>query len=194
MPCIAYELAPNGDLFSRIRDSGKLPVPVMKSYAMQLIAGLNEMHKAGVCHRDHKLENLVLDANCNLKIIDFGLACPIQGEDGSGFSQKIVGSPGYMAPETALGMRYQPVSADLFALGVIIFAMYTGVMPFSKAHCDNKHYYLIATQKQSVFWAAHEAHIGAPFSANFKELMSNMLAYQPYQRLNLVEVISHPFF
>ena len=152
----------------------------MKSYAMQLIAGLNEMHKAGICHRDLKLENLVLDANLNLKIIDFGLACPIQGEDGSGFSQNIVGSPGYMAPEIALGMRYQPVSADLFSLGVIIFAMSTGLMPFRQAHCDNKAYRLIATNKQSVFWAECETLIGAPLSANFKELMNNMLAYQPY--------------
>ena len=166
----------------------------MKLYVKQLITGLNKIHKAGFCHRDLKLENLVLDKDFNLKIIDFGLACPIQGEDGSGTSEEIVGSPGYMAPEIALGVRYQPVSADLFALGVIIFTMCTGVMPFSQAHCANKIYRLIASYKHSVFWAAHEAHTGAPFSANFKELMNNMLAYQPYQRLNLVEVMSHPFF
>ena len=48
--------------------------------------------------------------------------------------------------------------------------------------------------RQNVFWAAHEAHFGAPFSPEFKDLMTQMLAYQPYLRLNLVEVLMHPFF
>ena len=151
------------------------------------------MHKAGICHRDLKLENLVLDANFNMKIIDFGLSCPIQGEDGSGFCHERVGTSSYMAPELMLGMRYSPVMADLFSLGVIIFAMCTGVLPFANADCDDKHYILIATYKQSIFWAAHEAY-GATFSPEFKDLMNSMFAYQPFQRLNLVEVLSHPFF
>ena len=194
LPCIAYELAPNGDMFSNIKDSGRLPMPIMKFYAKQLIAGMNAMHKAGICHRDLKLENLVLDAEYNLKIIDFGLASTIEGEEGSSFSQERVGSPGYMAPEIAMGMRYQPVSADLFSLGVIIFTMCTGVMPFGQADCDDKYYLLIATSKHNAFWAAHEAYNGAPFSTNFKELLNYMFAYQPFQRLNLAEVIGHPFF
>ena len=57
----------------------------MKFYASQLITGLVEMHKVGICHRDLKLENLVLDADFNLKIIDFGLACPLSGSEGNGF-------------------------------------------------------------------------------------------------------------
>ena len=44
------------------------------------------MHRAGVCHRDLKLSNLVLDAAFNLKVIDFGMACDLSGSDGSGFS------------------------------------------------------------------------------------------------------------
>jgi len=194
LPCIAYELAPNGDMFSNLEGSGRLPMPIMKFYAKQLIAGIDAMHKAGICHRDLKLENLVLDAEYNLKIIDFGLASSIEGEESSGFSQDRVGSPGYMAPEIVMGMRYQPASADLFSLGVIIFTMCTGVMPFRQADCEDKYYLLIATGKQNLFWAAHEAHNGAPFSANFKELMNYMFAYQPFQRLNLAEVIGHPFF
>ena len=170
LPCVAFELAPNGDMLSFINDSGRLPVPVMKFYVRQLINGLNELHKAGICHRDLKLENLVLDADFNLKIIDFGLACLIQGEDGkSGFSDEIVGTSGYMAPEVALGMRYQPVSADLFSLGVIIFVMCTGMMPFKQTNCTEKHYLLFG---KDVFWAAYEARFGAPFSTNFKDLMN----------------------
>ena len=134
-------------MFSNIKNSGRLPMPIMKFYVKQLVEGLLAMHKAGICHRDLKPENLVFDADFNLKIIDFGLACSIEGEDGSGFSEERVGSTGYMAPEVAMGMRYQPVSADLFSLGVIIFTMCTGVMPFGQANCDDRYYLLIATSK-----------------------------------------------
>jgi len=84
--------------------------------------------------------------------------------------------------------------ADIFALGVIIFIMYTGVQPFDVAKQDDSHYEAICLNRQNVFWAAHEAHFGAPFSPEFKDLMTQMLAYQPYLRLNLVEVLMHPFF
>ena len=66
------------------------------------------MHKVGVCHRDLKLENLVLDSDSNLKMIDFGMACSLFGykESGNCLSGEKVGTINYMAPEVALGWSY----------------------------------------------------------------------------------------
>ena len=135
-----------------------MPTRIANAYAHQLIKMIAKMHKAGVCHRDLKLENLVLDANWNLKLIDFGLACPLAGVNNRGFchqSEK-VGTEGYMAPELLLDCKYQPMIADIFALGVVIFALYTGVLPFGKAMLEDPYYELICMRKTELFWRAHE--------------------------------------
>ena len=106
--CIAYEFASNGDFIDNILKSGRLPLPVVKYYMHQLITAIHEMHKAGVCHRDLKLDNLVLDSDFNLKIIDFGMACSVFGnkESGTCLGGDKVGTSNYMMPEVVLGCRY----------------------------------------------------------------------------------------
>ena len=90
--------------------------------------------------------------------------------------------------------------ADLFSLGVIIFILVTGRMPFEEAHLDDPHYKYICNHVQSKFWSLHEVHAAEEetgtdaFSPEFKDLMTNMLAYQPYSRLNLAEILGHQFF
>ena len=147
----------------------------------------------GVCHRDIKLQNLVLDSEFNLKLIDFGMACDISGQAGTGFSQECLGTRNYMAPEIIGQVSYQPVLADLFALGVILFIMHTGREPFEQASKEDQLYKLIMLNKFELFWSVHENAMGAPLSSDFKDLMQNMLAFQPYQRLNMVDVVVHPF-
>ena len=97
------------------------------------------MHQAGVCHRDLKLENLVLDSDFNLKLIDFGFACSLSGSSGNGFCEasEKVGTQGFIAPEIMMECSYQPTVADIFSLGVIIFIMCTGVQPFRDAHTSD---------------------------------------------------------
>ena len=61
--------------------------------------GLHYLHSKGYSHRDLKPENILLDAFYNIKIVDFGFACPLEGRDGTGFVRSVLGTPGYMAPE-----------------------------------------------------------------------------------------------
>lgn len=61
-----------------------------------------------------------------------------------------------MAPEVLLECKYQPAIADIFALGVIIFTLYTGVMPFGKAVVEDSYYEKICLRKTNIFWSAHE--------------------------------------
>ena len=106
-PCIVYEYAANGDLFSYLVKRERLPTPIAKFYALQLIRAVGVMHAAQVCHRDLKLDNLVLDSDYNLKIVDFGIACKLSGDHGSGFCRQAkCGTQGYMAPEVLADMKY----------------------------------------------------------------------------------------
>ena len=150
--CIAYNYAANGDIFQYAQYG--LSEPVQRFYFQQIIRNVSEMHKANVCHRDLKLENLVLEADFNLKIIDFGMACDISGSDGSGFCSGVekVGTKSYMSPEVMLQIDYQPIVADLFALGVIIFSLHTRCLPFLEASINDPYYKLFIMNKQDQYW------------------------------------------
>ena len=91
---------------------------------------LHYLHSKGVAHRDLKLDNFLLDANFNLKLIDYGMAGPTEGRDGKGMLKTHLGTRGYMAPEVVAGNPYEGHVADIFALGVILFIMYLGGPPF----------------------------------------------------------------
>lgn len=131
------------------------------------------MHGQGIAHRDLKLENVLLDDNYNIKLADFGFACPIQGENGSGLSTRFVGTLQYMAPELMAGRPYQPQVVDWFALGVMLFMMYSGSAPFVKADLSDAFFNCIARNDLDRFWRAHEkAHEPGFFTPEFKDLIS----------------------
>jgi len=170
-------------------------MPVVKHYAKQLVEGITYMHRQGIAHRDLKLENVLLDSNFDLKIADFGFACAVQGEDGLGFSDRFVGTVQYMAPELLAGRTYQPMVADWFSFGVMLFMMYSGSAPFVKADLSDSHFACLARNDLNKFWRSHEQGRKAGFfPAEFKDLISMMLAYQPFQRLSGVDIVFHPFF
>lgn len=100
-----------------------------------------------------------------------------------------------MAPEVLSNISYQPQVADWFAFGVMLFMMYTGSAPFNRADFSDPFFYCIARGDLDKFWRAHMKHKPAGyFSEEFKDLISNLLAYQPYQRLSATEIVFHPFF
>ena len=137
----------NGDLFRYIQHGGGLPAPIARYYAWQLVEAVSAMHRAGVCHQDLKLENLVLDSDFNLKVIDFGLACSVNGTTGRGFCDNNCGTEEYKAPEVTAAIRYQPVVADLFSLAVVIFIIYTGRLPFRQASVSDERYLYFCQSK-----------------------------------------------
>jgi serine/threonine-protein kinase len=116
-------------LKEHIRHGGSLSLMESYNIASQIADGLEEAHKQGVIHRDLKSQNIIIAPSGHLKIIDFGLAhsAHLQGMTATGL---IMGTPEYMAPEQVAGKRVDE-RADIYALGIILYELFTGKVPFS---------------------------------------------------------------
>jgi serine/threonine protein kinase/tetratricopeptide (TPR) repeat protein len=125
---ISMEYVRGEDLKSLIRRTEKLTFGKAISIARQVAEGLAEAHKLGIIHRDLKPHNIMIDQEGNAKIMDFGIARSLQGA-GTTAEGVIIGTPEYMSPEQVDG-RPADARADIYALGVILFEMVTGRVPF----------------------------------------------------------------
>ena len=135
---IAMELVTGPSLRRRL-ESGALGASTAVRIAKDLTRALIKAHKVGIVHRDLKPDNVMVSDELEVKVLDFGLAKPVAEEvereeprelaslvteDG-----RVVGTPGYMAPEQAAG-RAVDARTDIFAVGVVLYEMATGVRPF----------------------------------------------------------------
>jgi len=125
--CLILELGAGGELFDYIMRSGKLDEDEARFVFRQILSGVSYCHANLVAHRDLKPENLLLDEYGNIKISDFGLSNVIK--PGNLFSTWC-GSPIYTPPEVILHKQYDGISMDIWSLGVVLFVLVTGGMPW----------------------------------------------------------------
>jgi serine/threonine protein kinase len=125
---ITMEYVPGEDLKRFIKRSGQLTVSKAVSIASQICEGLAEAHHIGVIHRDLKPQNIMIDSEGNTRIMDFGIARFLEG-DGMTTQGVLIGTPDYMSPEQA-ELEDVDQRSDIYALGVILFEMVTGRVPF----------------------------------------------------------------
>ena len=86
-----------------------------------------------------------------------------------------------MAPEIQLGVQYQPQTVDVYAFAVILFMLYSGRAPFVEATLSDPHFKLLAGHDVEKFWRAHSVdRENGFFSEDFKNLITQMLSYQPF--------------
>jgi len=116
------------DLKSFIRRTGQLSVSKALTLAGQIAEGLSEAHRLGVIHRDLKPRNIIIDKDGNARIMDFGIARSVSSK---GITEKgiMVGTPEYMSPEQT-EMIDVDHRTDLYSLGIVLFEMLTGRVPF----------------------------------------------------------------
>jgi TolB-like protein/tRNA A-37 threonylcarbamoyl transferase component Bud32/Flp pilus assembly protein TadD len=125
---ITMEYVHGEDLKSFIQRVGQLPTGKAISITRQVCEGLSEAHRLGVVHRDLKPGNIMIDKEGNAKIMDFGIARSLKGKGITG-AGVMIGTPEYMSPEQVEGKEADERS-DLYALGVILYEMVTGRVPF----------------------------------------------------------------
>ncbi|XP_033623937.1 hormonally up-regulated neu tumor-associated kinase isoform X2 [Fukomys damarensis] len=127
---LVMELCPGGNLMHKIYEKKRLEESEARRYIRQLISAVEHLHRVGVVHRDLKIENLLLDEDNNIKLIDFGLSncAGILGYSDTFSTQ--CGSPAYAAPELLARKKYGP-KIDVWSIGVNLYAMLTGTLPFT---------------------------------------------------------------
>ncbi|XP_067255314.1 hormonally up-regulated neu tumor-associated kinase homolog A [Chanodichthys erythropterus] len=127
---LVMELCPGGNLMNYIYEKKRLDEREAQKYVRQLVMAVEHLHRAGVVHRDLKIENLLLDEQDNIKLIDFGLSncAGILGYSDPFSTQ--CGSPAYAAPELLSRRKYGP-KVDVWSIGVNMYAMLTGTLPFT---------------------------------------------------------------
>ncbi|XP_020377052.1 testis-specific serine/threonine-protein kinase 1-like [Rhincodon typus] len=184
---IIMELGVQGDLLEFIKTRGALPEEVSRKMFRQLALAVKHCHELGVVHRDLKCENLLLDKDFNVKLSDFGFAkrCSTDDQGRPLLSKTFCGSAAYAAPEVLQGIPYQPKVYDVWSLGVILFIMVCGSMPYDDSNIKR----MLRIQK--------EHRVDFPRSkvvpADCKELIYRMLHPDTSKRLTIEEVLEHPW-
>ncbi len=126
---ISMAFVDGSDLHHILQSQGKLTIERTLSISKQLCAALDAAHSESVVHRDMKPQNIMLDKDDHVYVSDFGLAKSIESEGGMTMTGELLGTPRYMAPEQ---IECKPVDGrtDLYALGLIMYEMLTGDVPF----------------------------------------------------------------
>jgi eukaryotic-like serine/threonine-protein kinase len=129
---VTMELIRGATLAEHLRQRGRLPTSEALPIARQIAAGLSAAHALGIVHGDLKAENVML-AESRAVIMDFGLA-RAEGDKSRSITEPgaIAGTPAYLAPEQCRGLK-PTAAADVYAFGVILYALVTGSRPFDDA-------------------------------------------------------------
>jgi serine/threonine protein kinase len=108
------------------------PFPIMEAVVMveRIARAVAHAHRGGVVHRDLKPANVLIDKDGQPRITDFGLAKRMDSDVNLTLAGQVMGTPGYMAPEQAAGKTDVGEAADIYSVGAILYALFTGEPPF----------------------------------------------------------------
>ena len=150
-----------------------------------------------IVHRDLKLENILVDSQFNLKVCDFSLSKTFAEGSVVGVFYTHAGTERYMAPEIHEGKPYKGNTTDIFAVGVIIFLMVTGVMPFfAKATKQDALYQYIYKNDEKGYWEAltktyqSTAGFNPVFTDEFRKFIWQFFSYHYFERISVEKIRS----
>lgn len=179
---VVMEYCSGGELFDHIVEKSRLSEMESRMFFRQIISAVSYLHDNGYAHRDLKPENVLLDREQNLKIIDFGLCAKPQG----GMDSLLLtscGSPTYAAPELIQGVKYHGSEVDIWSMGVILYALLCGCLPFESDNIDELFKKILKGKYIEPGW----------LSSGSKRLLRRMLCVDPLKRIRISELINDPW-
>ena len=188
---IVMELMSGGELFDYVVQKGKLTEEEASRIVRKVTDALVYMHSKNVIHRDLKPENLLLARNprssleIEVKIIDFGLSKILVGTNG--VTSTFLGTRGYLAPEI-LQRRPYSKSVDAWALGVIVFVLLCGCLPFDD-DCQN----IPSTTDLRARFTLRFPRWAKDLSASAKDLLNRLLDIDSRRRYTAEQALEHPW-
>ena len=135
VPYIVMEYVPGRTLAELMEGSGPLDPDRAVDLVLQACAGLEHAHAAGLVHRDVKPQNLLVRDDDAVKIVDFGIARPVDGTQLT-LAGTVLGTAAYLSPEQALGERVT-AAADIYSLGAVTYELLTGRHPYEFESLDD---------------------------------------------------------
>lgn len=178
---LVTELCEGGDLMDYICARKFLSEACTRKFIRQIISAVDYLHRIGILHRDLKIENLLLDKNLNIKLIDFGLSNYTKSE----LCITQCGSPAYAAPELLAHKKYGS-KVDVWSIGVNMYAMLTGNLPFTVEPFNIKSLYNKMMKNEMNPIPDH-------LSKSGEDLLRRLLNPDPLKRISLKEAMEHPW-
>ncbi|XP_034543699.1 maternal embryonic leucine zipper kinase isoform X2 [Notolabrus celidotus] len=179
---MVLEYCTGGELFDYIIAKDRLSEEETRVFFRQIVSAMAYVHSQGYAHRDLKPENLLIDEDHNLKLIDFGLCAKPKG--GLGYElMTCCGSPAYAAPELIQGKAYIGSEADVWSMGVLLFALLCGYLPFDDDNCMVLYRKITRGKYDNPQW----------LSPGSVLLLNQMMQVDPKRRLTVRQLLDHPW-
>lgn len=177
---MVLEYCPGRELYDYVLSCGRVPIDEVKKLFAQIASAAFYAHSLNCIHRDLKLENILLDKRRNAKLSDFGFTRECQQRN---FLETVCGTTVYMAPELIQKQKYDGFKVDIWSLGIILYTMLYGQMPFDDED-EIKTGYKIVNEEP-------------PFREDIPQeaiaLMRRLLSKVPSERPSCLEILNDPF-
>ncbi|XP_049874802.1 serine/threonine-protein kinase SIK2 [Pectinophora gossypiella] len=175
---IVSEYANKGEIFDYIARYGRMAEQAARRKFWQILSAVEYCHERRIVHRDLKAENLLLDANMNIKIADFGFSnYYATGE----LLATWCGSPPYAAPEVFEGKRYTGPEIDIWSLGVVLYVLVCGALPFDGSTLQSLRDRVLSGRFRIPYFMSEDC----------ESLIRKMLVLEPMKRYTIEQIKKH---
>ncbi|EYC45050.1 hypothetical protein Y032_0441g1523 [Ancylostoma ceylanicum] len=178
---IIMEYCSGGEMFDYIVKKERLEESEARHFFRQLVQAMAYVHSMGYAHRDLKPENLLLTEDLHLKVIDFGLCAKPTSLTRP--LDTCCGSPAYAAPELIAGKAYLGNEADIWSMGVLLYALLCGSLPFEDESMQLLYRKIARGQYHEPEW----------LSPSSRTLLRSMLQVNPQYRITVKQLLDHPW-